>query len=157
MQDELNAGLPSDRFQVDWYIASNRVATRLSGRRARLERHHYTSSGVVLLNPATFEGDLPHPPEHAAGLFTDMALVEIPSDFQSLKRADRSLALAWRLQTREIFQWAFERGYMVTDFIFESEPRRSFYVLTHVESGQETGADWSIYADGLASGERETG
>jgi predicted GNAT superfamily acetyltransferase len=156
MQDDLNAGLPSDRFQVDWYIASNRVATRLSGRRARLERHHYTSSGAVLLNAATFEGDLPRPPEHAAGLFTDMALVEIPADFQSLKRADRTLALAWRMQTREVFQWAFERGYMVTDFIFEREPGRSFYVLTHVESGGETGADWSIYADGLASGDRET-
>ena len=156
MQDDLNAGLPSDRFQVDWYIASNRVATRLLGRRARLERHHYTSSGAVLLNPATFEGDLPRPPEHAAGLFTDMALVEIPPDFQSLKRMDKPLALAWRLQTREIFQWAFERGYMVTDFVFEPKPRRSFYVLTHVESGRELGADWSIFADGLASGDRET-
>ncbi len=156
MQDDLNAGLPSDRFQVDWYIASNRVATRLLGRRARLERHHYTSGGAVLLNPATFEGDLPRPPEHVVGLFTDMALVEIPPDFQSLKHIDKPLALAWRLQTREIFQWAFERGYMVTDFVFEPEPRRSFYVLTHVESGQELGADWSIFADGLASGDRET-
>ena len=159
MQDELNAGLPSDRFQVDWYIDSNRVAKRLRADRGRLERRQYASAGVPLLNPATFEGDLPRPPEHAGGLFTDMALVEIPADFQSLKRADRALALAlaWRRQTREIFQWAFARGYMVTDFIFEPEPRRSFYVLTHVESGQGSGADWSIYADGLASGERETG
>jgi predicted GNAT superfamily acetyltransferase len=142
---------------VDWYIDSNRVTTRLTGRRGRLERRHYTSSGAVLLNAASLEGALPRPPEHAAGLFADMALVEIPPDFQSLKRADRSLALVWRLQTREIFQSAFERGYMVTDFIFEPEPRRSFYVLTHVESGRELGADWSIYADGLASGDRETG
>ena len=145
MRDELNAGLPSDRFQVDWYIASNRVATRLSSRRARLERHHFTSGGAVLLNAASFEGGLPRPPEHASRLVTDMALVEIPADFQSLKRADKSLALAWRLQTREIFQWAFERGYMVTNFIFEPEPRRGFYVLTHVES-EEPGAEWSIFA-----------
>ena len=29
MRDGLNAGLPSDRFQVDWWIASERVAQRL--------------------------------------------------------------------------------------------------------------------------------
>ncbi len=31
MRDGLNAGLPSDRFQVDWWIASERVAQRLAG------------------------------------------------------------------------------------------------------------------------------
>ena len=30
MRDGLNAGLPSDRFQVDWWIASERVAQRLA-------------------------------------------------------------------------------------------------------------------------------
>ena len=157
MRDELNVGLPSDRFQVDWYIDSKRVAKRLQADRGRLERRHYASAGVTLLNPATFEGDLPRPPEHAGGLFTDMALVEIPADFQSLKLMDKSLALAWRLQTREIFEWAFAHGYMVTDYVFESNPRRGFYVLTHVEPSEDTGADWSIFADGLASGDRMAG
>ena len=86
-----------------------------------------------------------------------MALVEIPADFQLLKQADRALALAWRLQTREIFEWAFAHGYMVTDYVFESNPRRGFYVLTHVEPREGTGADWSIFADGLVSGDRVTG
>jgi hypothetical protein len=122
-----------------------------------LERAHFVSAGAVLLNPATFEAGWPYPPEHAAGLFTDMALVEIPVDFQSLKRADKSLALAWRMQTREIFEWAFAHGYMVTDYVFESTPRRGFYVLMHVEPSGEQGADWSIFADDLASGDRVTG
>jgi predicted GNAT superfamily acetyltransferase len=34
MRDELNVGLPSDRFQVDWHIASAHVAGRLHGDRA---------------------------------------------------------------------------------------------------------------------------
>ena len=29
MRDGLNAGLPSDRFQLDWWIATRRVADRL--------------------------------------------------------------------------------------------------------------------------------
>jgi chorismate synthase len=147
MRDELNVGLPSDRFQVDWYIASNRVATRLLGRRARLEREHYASAGAVLLNPATFHTSQPHPSENIAELSTDLALVEIPADLQSLKPTDRSLALAWRMQTRDIFERAFARGYMVTDFVFESDPRRGFYVLTFTEPSEGPGADWSIFAD----------
>jgi len=157
MRDELNVGLPSDRFQVDWHIASKRVATRLSGQRGRLEREHFISAGAALLNPATFDAHaLPRPPESVAELTTDLALVEIPADFQSLKRADKALALAWRLQTREIFEGAFARGYMVTDFVFESASRRGFYVLIRTEPDAETGADWSIFADGLASGDRMT-
>ncbi len=153
MRDELNTGLPSDRFQVDWYIASKRVATRLEGRRGRLEREHYTSAGVVLLNPAIFcEGDaFARPSESVSRLTGDMALVEIPSDFQSLKRADRELALAWRLQTRKIFEDAFARGYMVTGFVFESTPGRGFYVLTHTGTGEESGADWSIFAGDIVA------
>lgn len=159
MRDELNAGLPSDRFQVDWYIASKRVATRLSGQRGRLEREHYASAGAVLLNPATLDADptLPRLAERVAELTTDLALVEIPADFQALKQADKGLALAWRLQTREIFEGAFARGYMVTGFAFEPSPRRGFYVLTYTGSGGKSGADWSIFADGLASGDRVTG
>jgi predicted GNAT superfamily acetyltransferase len=158
MRDELNAGLPSDRFQVDWYIASKRVATRLSGRRGRLEREHYASAGAALLNPATLDtgSALLRPSEDVGELTTDLALVEIPSDFQSLKRADPSLALAWRLQTREIFEGAFAHDYLVTDFVFEPSSQRGFYVLIRMEPSAEAGADWSIFADGLASGERLT-
>ena len=158
MRDELNTGLPSDRFQVDWYIASKRVATRLSARRGRLEREHYVSAGAVLLNPATLGADSAwlRPSEGVGELTTDLALVEIPADFQSFKRADPSLALAWRLQTREIFEDAFAHDYLVTDFVFEPSSRRGFYVLIRTESSAEAGADWSIFADGLASGERET-
>jgi predicted GNAT superfamily acetyltransferase len=141
MRDELNVDLPSDRFQVDWSIASHRVATRLLGSHARLGREYYASAGAVLLNPATFNASRPHPSETIVKPSTDLALVEIPADFQSLKRVDKALALAWRMQTRDIFEGAFAHDYMVTDFVFEPDPRRSFYVLTHTESSEGPGAD----------------
>ena len=147
MRDELNVDLPSDRFQVDWYIASNRVATRLKAHRAHLEREQYAGAGAVLLNPARFDAALPRPSETAATFSTNLALVEIPADFQAIRHTDRALALAWRMQTRDVFRQAFARGYMVTDFVFEPNPRRGFYVLTYIESGSESGADWSIFAD----------
>jgi len=133
MRDAMNAGLPTDRFQVDWHIASRRVASRLAGRRERLGRDHYIRAGAVLLNPAVFEDGVPRPPERAIGLFTDLALVEIPADLQAVKDADMALALAWRMQTREMFEWAFARGYRVTDYFVEPSPRRGFYVLSRLD------------------------
>jgi predicted GNAT superfamily acetyltransferase len=59
-------------------------------------------------------------------------LAEIPSDFESLKTADFSLARDWRLFTREVFETAFAAGYIVTDFVFDQD--RSFYVLSYGET-----------------------
>ncbi len=153
MRDELNAGLPSDRFQVDWYIASNRVETRLSGKRAPLEREQYMSGGAVLLNPAVFTGAerFARPPDRVAELGSGFALVEIPADFQLLRHSDRDLALAWRMQTRDLFERAVALGYIVTSFVFERSPRRAFYVLTRTEENGESGAEWSIFSGSIVT------
>ncbi len=47
MRDGLNAGLPSDRFQVDWWLNTHRVERRL-GKRARptMTLSHLTRVGV---------------------------------------------------------------------------------------------------------------
>jgi predicted GNAT superfamily acetyltransferase len=59
-------------------------------------------------------------------------LVEIPSDFQILKKTDVGLTQAWQKHTREIFEGAFAAGYAVTDFIYLKDERRprSYYVLS---------------------------
>ncbi|HZY40386.1 MAG TPA: hypothetical protein VFF59_00140, partial [Anaerolineae bacterium] len=41
LRDDLNRGFPTDRFQVDWWIASNRVETRLTRHRPPLTLKHY--------------------------------------------------------------------------------------------------------------------
>ncbi len=54
----------------------------------------------------------------------------------ALKAADFALARDWRFFTREFFETAFARGYIVTDFVYDAghgEPR-SLYVLTDGES-----------------------
>ncbi len=142
MRDGLNAGLPSDRFQVDWWVNAPRVARRLSGEPPRrLSRDEYVKAGAVLLNPAEYATDgWPHPPEVPdiqATIQTERGpsclttvLVEIPADFLGLKAADMELALAWRLHTRALFEELFAQGFLVTDFIHEpGPPPRSFYVL----------------------------
>ena len=141
MRDGLNAGLPSDRFQVDWWINTQRVGKRLSKRPRRpLTLHSFLQAD---LQPAyalqTGPDGLARPPEHLPPLSGRLALAEIPTEYQELKAIDLPLARDWRFFSREVFETAFAAGYIVTDFVFDrvQEPRRSFYVLTHGESTLE--------------------
>lgn len=138
MRDGLNAGLPSDRFQVDWWLNTHRVERRLGKRpRPTLKLSHLTRVGVhPLYSMSSGEDGLPRPPEHVPALETQLAACEIPSDFMALKAADFALARDWRFFTRELFETAFAKGYIVTDFVFDPghERPRSLYVLTDGES-----------------------
>lgn len=134
MRDGLNAGLPSDRFQVDWWINTRRVERRL-GKRVRkpLKLDDFSKADLhPLYTPLASTGNLPRPPEHFSPLEGRLILAEIPSDFNALKQEDFSLASEWRLFTREVFESAFHAGYIVTDFIFDGG--RSLYVLSHGET-----------------------
>lgn len=136
MLDELNRGISSDRFQVDWWITSNRVEQRINGPREALDLAHFFAAGAVKINQVRLEENgFPRPEDDLIPPQGNVALVEIPSDFQRLKEHDHGLAVFWREQTRHIFQSAFASGYIVTDFIFLREERfpRSYYVLAHGE------------------------
>jgi predicted GNAT superfamily acetyltransferase len=141
MRDGLNAGLPSDRFQVDWWINTKRVERRLSKRaRPTLNLSHLARVGVhPLYSLQSGPDNLPRPPEHFPALEAQLIAAEIPSDFVALKSVDFALARDWRFFTREFFETAFAKGYIVTDFVFdkgENSPR-SFYILTDGESTLE--------------------
>lgn len=134
MRDGLNAGLPSDRFQVDWWITTRRVERRLSKRpRKPLKLDDFSKAELQpLYTPLASTGDWTRPPERFSPFEGRLALAEIPSDFSALKGDDFSLARDWRFFTREVFETAFSSGYIVTDFIFDGG--RSFYVLSNGET-----------------------
>ncbi len=146
MNDVLNQGLPTDRFDADWWVNSPRVNRRLSRRRRpNLTLIHYLSGGAQIYNPAEMDiHHLPHPVDSQVveiGIDLPFLLVEIPDDFQALKAADFHLAGEWRMHTRTIFETLFNAGYIVTDFVRSTDqvgstnvPSRSYYVLCHGES-----------------------
>jgi predicted GNAT superfamily acetyltransferase len=144
MRDGLNANLPSDRFQVDWWVNSQRVQRRLS-RRARppLDLAHFQAAGIQIINPATAgqAASAPSPAAHPIPVHRDgepaedLLLLEIPPDFMALKASNPELALEWRLHTRALFEDLFSRGYWATDFVHLPGPSpRSYYVFSHSES-----------------------
>lgn len=128
MRDGINQGLPSDRFEADWWVNSRRVEHRLSKRpRPQLKLDDFEKAQAVIIRgfsplPAYSPDDTP------------IVLVEIPTDFASLRAAQPGLALEWRFYIRKIFEALFEDGYLVTDFVHESDPAQSFYVLSHGEA-----------------------
>jgi predicted GNAT superfamily acetyltransferase len=125
MRDKMNAGLPSDRFQVDWRIASPRVEARLRGEAEVQSPSALMSEGVPLITPPISVEPLR--PSTTAMFGEERILIQIPSDFQSLKAKDRNLALEWRLHTRALFEEAFAKGYLATDMLVEG--RQSYYLL----------------------------
>lgn len=126
MRDSLNVALPSDRFQVDWHIASPHVIDRLKGEQDSPSLAALRAEGVLTLNPP-MPGEPPHPPAETLPIQGERLLIHIPAYFQSLKTGDMELALAWRLHTRALFEAAFAGGYVVTDLLFEKG--QSCYLL----------------------------
>jgi predicted GNAT superfamily acetyltransferase len=148
MRDNLNAGLPSDRFQVDWWLNTSRVGNRLSKKpRLRLDLAHFLEAGTEILNPSHLnEKGLPVPATMQSALAgvegrsienpdqSLLLLIEIPTDIGAIKAADPGLALEWRIHTRKLFEDLFAEGYLATDFVYlPGKYPRSFYVLSNGE------------------------
>jgi predicted GNAT superfamily acetyltransferase len=144
LEDGLNKGLITDRFQIDWWVNSRRVNRRLSLKARRpLALAHFLSAEAKILNPSKPGQDGWIRPAETVDLENirtnqegdPLLLVEIPPDYLAMSKADLGLSKAWRLRTRHIFENLFERGYIVTDFVYlPGTLPRSFYVLSHGES-----------------------
>lgn len=129
---QLHLGLPTDRFQIEWWVRSQRVEERLASRHGKLTLDKALDRGAEKVNRTEFDGRgllRSETDDRAPG--AEAVLVEIPADFQAIKSADMGLAREWRAQTREIFEHCFNSGYTVTDFISEVQEgrRHNFYFL----------------------------
>jgi len=128
MRDGLNAGLPSDRLQVDWHVASAQVVGRLRDGWVGTSLSALLAEGVPILNRALPGGeDLPRPSQKVLPVEGDRLLIQIPARFQAIKLADLELARAWREHTRVLFEAAFTAGYTIVDLLFEDG--QSCYLL----------------------------
>lgn len=133
----LNAGLQTDRFEVEWWVTSQRVAARAAQKWRPLRLESLLAGGALLVNEATFDNGLPLPPPNYVSRPSNLMLVEIPTDLQAIKRADLALAQRWRQHTRDIFEGMFDSGFLVTDFVSHEDPNgrpRSYYLLAHQDS-----------------------
>src|SRR2546426_5956147 len=99
MEDELNRGLPSDRFEAEWWL-----------RRAR----PLAAGGPVVM----LRGGAAGAPvrEHLDVSRGTTVLIGVPPDFQAVKRASLELALRWRLERPAAFEAALTARLMAVGF-----------------------------------------
>jgi len=99
MEDELNRGLPSDRFEAEWWLRRTKpipvgdpvVMLRVGGNGEPLREQLDLSRGTTVL-------------------------ISVPPDFQAVKRASLELALRWRMESRAAFEAALAAGLSAVDF-----------------------------------------
>lgn len=130
----IERGLESDRFVVNWKIASAGVERRL-----REGAHWSDCSGLPHVNEATMNADglLINRRIHLR-LTARILLVEIPSRTDTMRDKDLKLAARWRRETRRMFQTYFRAGYGVADFVPPSEATagKCYYVLRRTGDGR---------------------
>lgn len=131
---ELNAGLPTDRLSVDWWIGSPRVEERIIATLAagsQPTRDHLLAQATPILQIIRRSDILLVPEEPALDCHDAILALEIPSDFQRLKAADASLAARWRMTTRALFEHYFAASYTATECLFDQSQgiRRNIYLL----------------------------
>jgi predicted GNAT superfamily acetyltransferase len=130
MTDSLNQGMESDRLTASWYIRHPAVADRLEGRRPSPEPQRLLAAGVPSLTRTTTVGRTDSEEEYFRlsginlAVDAETVLVEVPFNFQSIKRADNSAAREWRLGIREVMTDLFSRGYAVIDLVRDASPGR---------------------------------
>ena len=112
MNDELNKGIPSDRFYVEWFITKNNnenpheipfdPSTAFNSSPIQ-----WRVNNAGLLIPTLTNLHI----ENNAPLF-----VAVPKYFRLIREKNLTIANEWRIMTRHVFKQLFHNGWKVTGF-----------------------------------------
>ncbi len=127
MKDTLNAGLATDRFMVEWWLNHDHLNRRYTKEEAvTIVTVHEDEHGFPVMDAYETE-------EIIAGikqlLPTQPILVPIPTNFQKIKTEAHSLAINWRMKTRQLFNVLFLQGYVIADIKRDADSSVQHYVL----------------------------
>lgn len=112
LNDALNAGLPTDRCQVDWFLNSERVEQAAAGNPPLVD---WNAGPLQRLTGRSDASGFPMPPETHADFDGRPLAVPLPADLDALRNHSAALALEWRYFLRETLERAFGSGYLMVD------------------------------------------
>ena len=121
----------TDRLWVTWLLGSERVTTRVEKKQRPTVSTNLDNAQVLL------EQDAYQEPVTAAEVpSASFAVIEIPSDINTVIVNDIQLARRWRNATREAFTNAIKLGYMVEEFYgLERRERETGVYLLKKDAG----------------------
>ncbi|MCX6050546.1 MAG: hypothetical protein NT075_36095 [Chloroflexi bacterium] len=131
MNDALNAGAPSDRCQVDWYLSSEHVLQAIEEKVATPSKPSEAKQRQVL--PTGPSGDFRQPLAVQPTFDGSALAVPLPDDITAMRRADQALGLAWRFYLREMLTQAFAAGYTLSDCV-QLADQGWHYLLDHQQA-----------------------
>jgi predicted GNAT superfamily acetyltransferase len=118
LNDGINAGVPSDRCQVDWRLNSSHVLREIEPRRPTPTWD--LSTMHILPTRSSRQGDL-QPAEAPLLLDGRPIAVPLPDDISAIRRSDRELSLAWRYYMRTVLEESFGAGYTLVDCLHAAQ------------------------------------
>jgi len=123
------AGLSTDRFAVEWWLASQRVESALAADSSPTLADWLSQGLSVINSPSQPSDQLLAPGDYDLSAAPESFLVQIPAHFQTLKALDFAIAKSWRDHTRALFEEAFAHGHVITGFA-GPDYLSSYYYLT---------------------------
>lgn len=128
----LHKGTPTDRLVAQWHIAAPHVERRLAsapGLRFRAAE----VADAPLVNRTAMAGEW----RACSSVDLDMddrrLWLEIPTGFTEMQIQVPEVAMGWRMQTRDVFETYFRRGYRVVDFALSRDAGFGRYLLAHAD------------------------
>jgi chorismate synthase len=122
----IDAGTPTDRLLLEWYLNS-----------ARVEARYQNMPGDQGFPSAEAVNDVKdgEPIASRLDVMAAQILIRLPRNYIETSHTQPELALRWRLHTRDLFTHYFKRGYAIKEFTRISGPA---YLL---EKGSSNGND----------------
>jgi len=115
MKDGLNAGVPSDRCQVDWWLDSERVEERVTEGEGRRNSRNSAPAHLFVVPTSASASGFRSPTDGEPPLNGRPLALPIPDDIAAIRRSDTALGMAWRLFMRHHLEQAFAAGYVISD------------------------------------------
>jgi predicted GNAT superfamily acetyltransferase len=126
MPDDLNRGIETDRFLAEWWVRSPRVRRTINARKTVSPED---LENCMIINPSALREGSRHPTGKLNLRASEKAiLVEIPYDYEEVRRRDLSILQQWRAETRRLYMHYFRRGYVATGTLVDDSEGKSGFV-----------------------------
>ncbi|ABN69900.1 conserved hypothetical protein [Staphylothermus marinus F1] len=132
LEDSINRGMPSDRFEAEWWIKSRRTMMVLEDKVPKASLQDILNLGGEYATKTSIKNNIVLLENIDLDSRSDIVIVEIPYNIAKLRRISRDILMNWRLKLRELFNHYINvKGYIVIWMLVEkiNGLNRSFYVL----------------------------